>query len=255
MIAFIPVLSALLFVVLLGAQELGRRIGLRRIALEGPGVHSGTGVVEGAVFALLGLLFAFTFTSAASRFDARRDLILQEANAVGTSYLRLDYLDPQDQPDLRNSYRAYLDVRMKLYSNASRNDEHEALLLREGELQSEIWKKTHAALARDGRDKLNMLIVPPINEMFDLSSSRTAATKTHIPIMILALLLLLAVLGAILAGFAMASASRKWVHMIAFATILTLTTHVILDLEYPRYGIIRVDSADAYLKQVRDGMK
>ena len=77
------------------AIEVGRRIGRRRIASLGDAPSPGVGPVEGAVFGLLGLLIAFTFSGAASRFDARRQLIVEETNNIGTAYLRLDLL-PSD---------------------------------------------------------------------------------------------------------------------------------------------------------------
>jgi hypothetical protein len=85
-------LSGGLFVAMFAMLELGHRPGVRRRRIDAESAAAGTGVVEGAVFALLGLLIAFTFSGAASRFDERRKLIVEEANAIGTAYLRLDLL-------------------------------------------------------------------------------------------------------------------------------------------------------------------
>src|SRR6185503_8225075 len=81
--------------------ETGRRLGIRRLAQEPQGAGQSFGVVEGAVFSLLGLLIAFTFSGAAARSDTRRELIIQEANNIGTAYLRLDLLPAAAQPALR----------------------------------------------------------------------------------------------------------------------------------------------------------
>jgi len=69
------------------------------------GARAGAGAVEGSVFGLLGLLIAFTFSGAAFRFDARRQLAVEETNAIGTAYLRLDLLPADKQPALRDSFR------------------------------------------------------------------------------------------------------------------------------------------------------
>src|SRR5258705_11800705 len=82
--------------------ELGRRIGIRRIAVDAEGVKEGSGAVEAAVFGLLGLLLAFTFSGAAERFDTRRHLIVEGANAIGTAYLGMDLLPAEEQPPLRD---------------------------------------------------------------------------------------------------------------------------------------------------------
>src|SRR6266487_5026057 len=90
-----------LFVGMLLFLELGRRIGIRRRQEDSGTTGEGVGAVDGAVFALLGLLIAFTFSGAASRFDTRRQLIIEETNDIGTAYLRLDLLPAEAQPGLR----------------------------------------------------------------------------------------------------------------------------------------------------------
>ena len=89
-------------------MELGRRIGQRRAVTDTEAAVVGVGVLDGAVFALLGLLIAFTFYGAASRFDTRRQLAVEEANAIGTAYFRLDILPPDAQPALREKFRRYV---------------------------------------------------------------------------------------------------------------------------------------------------
>ena len=86
--------AAGLFIGMLCLLEVGRRVGQRRREADTEGARAGVGVIDGAVFALLGLLLAFTFSGAAARFDTRRHLIVEEANAIGTAYLRLDLLPP-----------------------------------------------------------------------------------------------------------------------------------------------------------------
>src|SRR5262245_2395126 len=97
--------------------EVGRRIGLRRRAKATEGAIAGSGVIEGAVFALFGLLVAFTFSGAAARFDTRRQLIVEETNAIGTAYLRLDLLPVAAQLTLRERFRQYLAARLEDYRN------------------------------------------------------------------------------------------------------------------------------------------
>ena len=110
------VLCALgLFLGMLILLEVGRRIGARRLAEDPEGAEAGVGTVEGAVFALLGLLIAFTFSGAASRVDTRRQLIVEETNNIGTAYLRLDLLPVEALPGLREKFRLYVDTRLEVY--------------------------------------------------------------------------------------------------------------------------------------------
>jgi hypothetical protein len=92
--------------------EIGRRIGIARIAHNPDGLAKGGGAAEGAVFALLGLLIAFTFSGATSRFEDRRHLITEEANDIGTAYLRVDLLPSDAQPEIRELFRRYVDLRV-----------------------------------------------------------------------------------------------------------------------------------------------
>ena len=108
-------LSLGLFVCMLVLLEVGRRIGVHRLAKDPEGARVGFGAIEGAVLALLGLLLAFTISGAGGRFDARRQLIVEETNAIGTAYLRLDMLPHAVQPALRENFRRYVDTRIEVY--------------------------------------------------------------------------------------------------------------------------------------------
>ncbi len=243
-----------LFVAMLGLLEIGRRFGVRRAAQDSDGARAGAGVVEGAVFALMGLLVAFTFSGAASRFDERRKLILDEANAIGTAYLRLDLLPPAAQPELRAGFRAYLDARLAAYRALPDLVAAKAELTRATGLQQEIWVKAVAAAA--GSQPPTMLLLPALNEMFDIATTRTMAAQMHPPLVIFALLFALALLSALLAGRAMALAKeRSWIHMAVFAFTLAGAVYVILDIEYPRLGLIRVDVFDQVLIELRQSMR
>jgi len=107
--------TAALFGGMLLLVEVGRLIGARRIATDPEGARAGVGPFEGALFALLGLLLAFTFYGATGRFDTRRQLIVDETNAIGATYLRLDLLAPEDATWLRAAFRRYLDLRIDAY--------------------------------------------------------------------------------------------------------------------------------------------
>jgi hypothetical protein len=243
-----------LFLAMLAMQEIGRRLGVRARRLGGEAAVAGTGVVEGAVFALLGLLIAFTFSGAASRFDDRRKLIVEEANAIGTAYLRLDLLPSAAQADLRESFRRYLDTRLAVYRALPDLAKAEAELARAAGMQQEIWTKSLTAAA--GVQPATMLLLPALNDMFDITTTRTWATKMHPPTVIFALLCGLAVLSALLAGYAASGTqARNWVHTTVFALTLAGAVYVILDIEFPRVGLIRVDAFDQVLVDLRQSMR
>ena len=233
------------------ALEIGRRIGRRRLLADPAGAHSGLGALEGAVFGLMGLLMAFTFSGSAARFDARRDLLLREANAIGTAWLRLDLLPPAAHDELRADLRAYVDLR--LAATRARATQADVTLTA---LQQHLWSRAVAATldARDAR--VGQLLLPAINDMFDIASARYLASQTHPPGVIYAMLLALALACALLAGHGMAGSQRpSWLHIFVFTGSLFMAIYVITDIEFPRRGFIRVDRYDQLLVDLRENMR
>jgi len=249
-------LTAALFAGMIVLLEIGRRIGVRRIAADPEGAKSGTGAVDGAVFALLGLLIAFTFSGATSRFDDRRNLIIEETNDVSTAYLRLDLLPASSQPPLRELFRQYLDARLETYQKLPDIEAARASYDRSMELQEDIWQQAVAA-ARMPEAPLaaNTLLLPALNQMFDITTTRTAKMQMHPPLVIFAMLFGMVLISALLAGFGMAHGkSRSWVHIIGFTLTMALAVNVIINIEFPRKGLIRVDEFDQSLRKLRKGM-
>jgi hypothetical protein len=217
----------------------------------------GTGSAAAAVFGLLGLLIAFTFSGAASRFEARRHLITEEANAIGTAYLRLDVLPREAQPELRSLFRRYVELRAGTYRQSTRSETRNARLAEAAALQSQIWLRAVAACQRpDAPAQATMLLLPALNEMIDITTTRATATENHPPLVIFLLLGVLSLIGALLVGYDLApNKERSWLHPALFAFMMSLAVYVIIDLEYPRQGLIRVDQADHVLLELRRSMQ
>ena len=248
--------TSILFVGMLCAAEVGRRIGGAHTRRSGE-LAQGIDAVEAAVFGLLALLIAFTFSGAASRFDDRRHLIAEEANAIGTAYLRVDLLPADAQPEIRTLFRRYLDVRWDTYRHTADDVETNAMLRAGAALQSQIWTKAVSACQAPGVSAPTAtLVLSSLNEMFDITDTRVAATRNHPPQVVFWLLAALCLLAALLVGYATSrNKERIWLHTIVFAAILSLTVYVILEIEYPRRGLIRVDSADQALLDLHRTMR
>jgi hypothetical protein len=243
-----------LFAALVVCLDGGRRAG--RKAFGGDRTHpSGLGTVEALTFGLLGLLLAFTFSGAAARLDTRRGQIVDEANAVGTAWLRLDLLPANAQPKLRQAFRNYTDSRIAVYRTFSQSglDAARAEYARSTALQQEIW--TEAVAASREVPSAAVILLPALNAMFDIATTRLAATQMHPPAIVFVVLALVSLVCGFLVGYEMGATevvSRS--HMIMLALVLSVTFYLILDFEYPRLGLIRVDDFDAWLIQVRASM-
>ncbi|TQM12120.1 hypothetical protein FB548_2045 [Pseudoxanthomonas sp. 3HH-4] len=238
-----------LFIGMLLMCEAGRRIGVRSIRRYPDGLAKGTGAAEAAVFGLLGLLIAFTFSGAASRFEARRHLIVEEANMISTAFLRLDLLPKDAQPELKRLFREYVQLRFSVYRNGSDTQLTESRLAQTAVLQNRIWQKAIVICNQPTTpSSVTMLVLPALNDMIDITSTRAGATQNHPPLIIFLLLGGLSLIGALLVGYGAAdSANRNWLHPLIFSAILPLTVYVIVDLEFPRWGFVQVDSADKML--------
>jgi hypothetical protein len=255
LIAILSILGLLAGILLM--MEIGRRIGLRRLDQHGQTAMTGLATIEGAVFAVLGLLLAFTFSGAASRFDSRRQQIVEESNNIGTAYLRLDLLSSASQPELRGLFRQYVDLRISAYRKlpsdfaAARAD-----LAQSSNLQNQIWTRAVPATRDADSPAARMLLLPAINEMIDITTTRTVAAQIHPPAVVFVMLLILVLASSFLAGHAMAAAKYSGkLHMLCFAIVITAAIYVILDFEFPRFGLIRIDSFDQLLVDVRENMK
>jgi hypothetical protein len=247
-------LSALFIVgLLMACLEFGRRIRLKRHEEK---LSSGLGVIDAAVFGLMSLLLGFSFSGAVSRFDARRELIVQETNAIGTAWLRVDLLPEAAQPQIRDDFRAYLDARLAFYNNliSDRVKALDALTLSE-KLQKKIWTESVAAAKQTSSPAILTLVLGSLNEMIDITTTRSVALQTHSPVPITVTLILLALLSSLVAGFDMGdTVKRPWLHTTVFAVALILTVYIIIDLEFPRIGTIRVDRYDKALVDQRNSM-
>lgn len=251
--AIVVLVAVGLLIGTLGMLEIGRALGRR--AADRAAEGTGTGAVEGAVFGLLGLVIAFTFSGAASRFDSKRELVAVEANAIGTAWLRIDLLPEAAQPAVRDLFRRYLDTRLAAYRTvASGKIPHEEIAQYE-KLQGEIWKASVAGCQATERTTACLLLLPALNDMIDITTTRAMAMRIHPPPIVFLMLAALAFASSLLAGYAMgAGKSRSPFHRFAFALVIAATVYVIVDLEYPRLGFIRIDSADSVLADVRKSM-
>jgi hypothetical protein len=244
-----------MFLGMLLLLETGRRLGARRFAKDPEAAKSGGGAAEGAVFGLMALLIAFTFSGAASRFEVRRALVVEEANDIGTAWLRLDVLPVTAQPPLREKFRQYVDVRLAFYRKLPDVASARVDLARTAALQNEIWKDVVAACRDSGSSPATMLLLPALNQMIDITTTRTVAAQTHPPMVVYVMLGLLVLAGSLLAGYDLgAGAARNWFHTSAFALIMALAIYVILDFEFPRLGLIRLHAFDQVLVDLRQSM-
>jgi hypothetical protein len=247
------VVSAAIFVGTLFSLEAGFRWGLRATG-RNPLAHEGVGTVEASAFALFGLLLAFSFAGATSRLEVKRDVIVAEANAIGTAYRRVDLLPAGSQPAMRAAFKRLIEARLRAHDN--RFDPTSAARDQKifSEAQDQIWALAIAGAAASNETRL--LLLPPINEMIDVGAARSVVLQAHVPTLIVVLLVGAAVGSGLLAGYGLAKRrDRSWFHGVAYAALLALTVYTVIDLDHPRFGLINIDAAYQPLIDLRAAIK
>lgn len=225
-------LAAVFFASLLIAREFGRWIRARRFpnATEN-GVFATT-----SALGLLALLIGFTFSIALQRHETRRELVVREANALGTLWLRTDLLDGEPRDRVRKTLRAYLDARIA-YGEAETRAAEVRMQATTSQLQSRLWSDVVAATASFRDTPRAASIVSVTNESIDLAGERFANREAHVPPRILRMLWLFSIVAAGLVGFERGS-QRNSTTLLFF--LLALAVALVLDLDRPTGGTTRV---------------
>lgn len=239
----------------------GRQLGLGYLRKHGGNTMPGFPTIEGAVFALIGLLLAFTIAGALQRYDERRQLVVQEATALSTAHDRLGLFERQAR-DLQNRLKEYTRARIDLYRMPHDFSPWELAELwpREQqlkilELKNKLWNATAAACPESNYHPACALALTALGNAFEAARLRLGAAEKHPPQIVYLMLFALGLGGSLLAGFGMAAApSPSWIHMVIFAGTMALTLYVVTDMEFPRLGLLRIEYFDHFLVDAYDQM-
>jgi uncharacterized membrane protein SirB2 len=197
--------------------------------------------IQGSVLGLLALLLAFTFGMAQSRFEFRQREVLEESNAIGTAYLRTRLLPELYRTDAANLLRQYVDARLEFYEARMDSTKLSAAIGTSEQVQRKLWSQAIAASAQDPRSVSIALYLQSLNEVIDVHSKRVAAFRNRVPEIVLVLLLAVGILAMAVTGYGWAQGNRPHRLLTGILSILiALVVLVIMDLDRPRRGLIRV---------------
>ncbi|MDG2524135.1 hypothetical protein P6166_02025 [Stenotrophomonas sp. HITSZ_GD] len=229
--------TALFFVLMLLAREVGVWFRHRRPPAEETDKQKDEDAFAmTSVMGLLALLIGFTFSVSLSRYDERRELVVKEANALGTTWLRTSLLEAPAAERMRDVLRRYVDARIA-FGAARDNAEERAQFARTEALQNELWTVMNAGIAGFRDTPRASLVVSTTNESIDLAAERLATREAHIPSRILRMLLLFAVLAAGLVGYERAR-QRKETTLVLL--LFALAVGLVIDLDQPSTGMTNV---------------
>jgi CDP-diglyceride synthetase len=230
-----------LFLVLIAALASGYWLGRRTRANTDETAKSQSSTIQGAIIGVLALLLAFTLSMAITRFETRRQLVLDEANAIGTTYLRSKMLPAPYAAQAAAVLRQYVDNRLEFYNAGIDETRFNAANDQVGQLQNRLWAIATAASAQDNRAIPTGLFVQALNDTIDLQAKRLAAARNTVPETVILLLFAVAAATAAVVGYNSGLSNQRRVFaalMLVF--LITLIIWVLIDLDRPRRGLILV---------------
>lgn len=241
-IAIVVILLALILI----ANEVSYRLGQRLRGTSDDGVVSQTNAIQAGTLGLLALLLGFSFNMALQRFDTRSASVIDEANAIGTTYLRTELLPEVYSAQYRSLLVRYVDLRVEASRiNMANSEQYEQAVLQTQELQAELWRLAVEA-SNDESSTLPVisLFLQALNSAIDSYANRQAQLQKHVPEIVLLLLFTIFIVSGSLLGFAAGlNGSRPIMATISMAILIVLVIFIVIDLDRPRRGLIQVDQS------------
>lgn len=224
---------------LVATHEIGFRLGSLTRSADDP-FDRQVALVRTSTGALVAFLIGFAFSGAASRFVDRADIVVKEANALGTAYLRADTIAEPQRSELKAALKEYAADRVALLSR-ERHGQIEPLLGKVSGLHERMWRS--AIKATQDNAPLMAVVLPPINDVIDLHAIHLAMARRHLPVPIMALLLGTAAIGFGMVGFGNGRMGRRFSLLDSvYGAVLVVALWMTIDLDYPGIGLIRVSN-------------
>ena len=223
------------------AIEIGFRLGRREKSKDNELTKSQINMLQAASLGLLALLLGFTFSMALARFDTRKQLVLDEANTIGTTYLRAQLLPDPARKEVSDLLRRYVDVRLEFYQSGINQRKLQRVNEETDKIHKALWAYAIAAGGQDSRAIPTGLFIQTLNEVIDLHAKRVTAMENHVPESIFILLSIVAILSLGLVGYgAGMGRDRNLLPMLISVILVASVILLIMDLDRPRRGLITV---------------
>ena len=226
---------------LLASAEVGFHFGLRLHRAKDEARRGQVGGIQAALLGLLALLLSFTFSMSEARYEMRRALVLQEANAIGTTYLRAAFLPETRETSVENLLRRYVDARLAFHAAGEDEAKISAAEQQAAGIQRELWAHATAA-AKENPTPITATFVSALNETIDLDATRLNALHSRVPDAVRLLVLVVAICGCVVSGSAAgASGKRNGFTDFLLPMLIAVVITLISDIDRPSSGLIRIN--------------
>lgn len=239
-------IAAILFVSMAVVIEVGYRVGRRSRAHGSEAAKVQVNTIQASLLGVLALLLGFTFSLALQRYDSRNAAVVDEANAIGTTWLRAELLPDTLRSDAQNVLRSYINLRIEAGAVSLANPgEREALLSKAMSDQNSLWRFARLAAEQDGRPVTSGLFIQSLNDMIDSFGRRDAALARHVHEIVLFLLFATFLMTGMIVGYAASLAGHRATFVTyIMVTLIVFLVFIIVDLDRPRRGLIAVDQSN-----------
>lgn len=236
------IIAAGLLILLLSFMELGYRIGKKNIVRTKGTVNAQIIRIESSMLGMVALLIGFTFSLSLQRYDERTHDVVSEANAIGTAYLRAELLPVQYRDSVQLLLREYVDLLLQEGQiSVTDAEQHQVFVNRAQHVGSELWRFAKESAAIDDNPVRTGLFIQSLNEVLDGFDRAEAELNIHVPEMVILLLLFTFMITASIFGYASGiEGHRPTMAANIFLVTIVLLTFLIIDLDRPRRGLIRV---------------
>jgi hypothetical protein len=209
------------------------------------------GAVSSALLGLLALLLAFTFGMSNSRFDTRRQLAVEEANAIGTAILRTEIYPDSIRTLLKSRLKDYVEARIAFYQAGTDIPKMVETHQQSEAISKEIWTLAADYARSDDITTRTSELIPALNAMIDIVTTRRVAGESNIPLSILSFLAILSLSVSFLLGYERKN-NIDWIIVFSFSVMLSLTIYTIIDMDRPRSGMVTLDEVNTRIVALRE---
>jgi Protein of unknown function (DUF4239) len=230
-------LFASLLIVLAGIVEVGFRLTLRVPADVARERQEQIEATRNEIAVLISLLLGFTLAMVLSRFDLRKQLVVDEANAIGTTSLRAQMLPEPSRSKAQELLRQYTEARLEFSKSGTDSGTFQRALKRSRQLQTDLWQQA-VAVAQQSPGPITALFVNSLNETIDLDAKRLAALENRVPSAIWGTLVFLSLLTCLMVGYS--QRQRFLPAMLVPPLMIAIVMTLIAELDTPGNGLIRV---------------
>ena len=232
------------FVAFVISLEVGYRLGLHKLALSDEPTRTHANTLYTAVLGLLALLIGFSFAMAVSRFETRKTLSVDQANAIGTASLRANLLAREKAQRAATLFADYVDTRFQYNASLSGSDSLNQAEARASAIETELWAMGQSELAADPHSQAASIYLQALNDMFDIREKRRFALDDQVPMAVVFLLFAVSVVAIGLVAYSCGLCGRRRLPAnLTFAFLIALVFVIILDIDRPRLGFVRVSDA------------